>query len=239
MDNNQFENIEIYDEMDNFCAEVLSPDGLLKYMKVRKEYFFEPKETIEKYFKDSEYKENIQTFGDFFYYYLATYENTYLYTFLEKGFTKKFKKLLESHDIDPKSIDIDWLGMETKEVKYKEVLFDILYAMINHEIKKQGFNLFGINIGFESALYFIVPSESYDRINKNAELYTVFDTEYLETIYNEIFEVKRDLGVKGLQVGDFIEKDKDQIHYHSLFLKNNVVINNIDEDNETDVLLVL
>ena len=55
MDNN-IENREIYDEMDNFCAEVLSPDGLLKYMQVRKEYFFEPKETIEKYFGDSEYK---------------------------------------------------------------------------------------------------------------------------------------------------------------------------------------
>ena len=237
MDNN-IENREIYDKMDNFCAEVLSPDGLLKYMQVRKEYFFEPKETIEKYFGDSEYKGNIETFGDFFYYYLAKYENTYLYTFLEKGFTKKFRKLLEAHNIDPKPMDIDWLGMETKESKYKEALFDILYAMINYELKKQGLALFGLNIGLESALYFIVSEDAYERINKKAELYTIFDLEYLETIYNEIFEVKRDLGVKGLQVGDFIEKDKDGSQYHSLFLKNNVVIKDVDEDNG-EVLLVL
>ncbi len=117
-------------------------------------------------------------------------------------------------------------------------MFDILYAMINYELKKQGLALFGLNIGLETALYFIVSEDAYERINKKAELYTIFDLEYLETIYNEIFEVKRDLGVKGLQVGDFIEKDKDGSQYHSLFLKNNVVIKDVDEDNG-EVLLVL
>lgn len=230
-------NNDIYDEMDNFCAEVLSPEGLLNYMRVRKEYFFEPEEAVEKYFGDSEYKKEIATFGDFFYYYLAKYEKTYLYTFLEKGFTKKFKKLLEDHDIDPKTMDIDWLGMETKEKKYKESLVDILYAMINYELKKHGLVMFGLNIGLESALYFIVPEDAYTRIDRKAELYTIFDLEYLETIYNEIFEVKRDLGVKGLQVGDFIEKNGQE--YCSLFLENNVVIKNINEDDESEVILIL
>ncbi|MDO5089066.1 MAG: hypothetical protein Q4D53_04690 [Leptotrichiaceae bacterium] len=230
-------NKEIYDEMDDFCAEVLTSDGLLKYMGVRKEYFLEPEKTTEKYFKNSKHKEEIKTFGDFFYYYLAENENCYLYTFLEKGFTKSMKKLLESHNIDPKEMDIDWLGMETKEKKYKEVLFDILYAMINYELKKQGLTIFGLNVGFESALYFIVSEDAYKRIDKNAELYTIFDSEYLETIYNEIFEVKRDLGVRDLQVGDFIEKDGKE--YRSLFLKNNVAIKDIDEDNESEVVLIL
>ncbi|RRD39157.1 hypothetical protein EII29_08430 [Leptotrichia sp. OH3620_COT-345] len=223
--------------MDDFCAEVLSPEGLLKYMGIKKEYFLEPEKTTKEYFGNSKYKEEIKTFGDFFYYYLAENENCYLYTFLEKGFTKSMKKLLESHNIDHKTLDIDWLGMETKEKKYKESLFDILYAMINYELKKYGLTMFGLNIGFNSALYFIVSEDAYKRINKDAELYTIFDAEYLETIYNEIFEVKRDLGVKDLQVGDFIEKDGKE--YHSLFLKNNVVIKNIDEDNENEVVLIL
>ena len=97
--------------------------------------------------------------------------------------------------------------------------------------------MFGLNIGLESALYFIVPEDAYTRIDRKAELYTIFDLEYLETIYNEIFEVKRDLGVKGLQVGDFIEKNGQE--YRSLFLENNVVIKNINEDDESEVILIL
>ena len=49
--------------------------------------------------------------------------------------------------------------------------------------------------------------------------------------------MKRDLGVKGLQVGDFIEKNGQE--YRSLFLENNVVIKNINEDDESEVILVL
>ena len=44
----------IYDEMDNFCSEILDGEGLLKYITAKRDFFIDPKETVEKLFEKNE-----------------------------------------------------------------------------------------------------------------------------------------------------------------------------------------
>ena len=48
-------------------------------------------------------------------------------------------------------------------VKYEVDLVDVLYAVISYEIGKYGYEIFGINMGFESVLYFIVKKDAYEK----------------------------------------------------------------------------
>ena len=45
--------LTIYNELDDFAAEVLDSDNFLKYVNARREYLFEPEEAIKKYFGES------------------------------------------------------------------------------------------------------------------------------------------------------------------------------------------
>ena len=42
--------LSVYNELDDFAAEVLDTDTLLKYVEAIREYLFEPEETLKKYF---------------------------------------------------------------------------------------------------------------------------------------------------------------------------------------------
>lgn len=230
----------IYNELDDFAAEVLEGKKLVNYINTRREYFFEPKEAIFNTFGEEESGETIKTFSDFYYQYLAKKVDSFLYKFMSKGYTEGLKKLVEKKGIDPNELDVNWESIKSKEEKYEESLIDILYAILNYELKAYGMEIFGINMGYESTLYFIIPEKSFLRLNRESELFTIFDIGFLETIYNEIYEVTGDLGIENVEIGDFIEK-KDDNEYHTLFADSskNFIIKDIDEDDETMVKIIL
>ena len=61
---------EIYKEVDDFSAEVLDGDELLKYVEARRGFFNNPEKTIEKYFVPEEIEDGLSTYGDFYYHYI-------------------------------------------------------------------------------------------------------------------------------------------------------------------------
>ena len=74
-------------------------------------------------------------------------------------------------------------------------------------------------------------------ISNNQKLFKIFDLPFLESIYNEIFEITGDLGVSRVKIGDFLEKKDDG--YYTLFKKDNIVIKNINENDEKEVRIIL
>ena len=231
--------LKMYNELDDFASEVLEGEKLVDYVQARREYLFEPEETVKKYFEENEIEDKIETFSDFYYQYLIKYTNNYFYKFMAKSFTDGFRNLIQKNGIDPDTLNIDWENIRSKELEYEESLVDILYSLINYELKHHGYGIFGINMGYESTLYFIVTESAFLRIDKEPQLFTIFDIGFLETIYNEIYEVTGNIGVEGVDKGDFLEKRGNE--YYTLFLDSsrNVVVENIDENDESKVQIVL
>ena len=114
----------IYNELDDFAAEVLEGKKLVNYINTRREYFFEPKEAIFNTFGEEESGETIKTFSDFYYQYLAKKADSFLYKFMSKGYTEGLKKLVEKKGIDPNELDVNWESIKSKEEKYEESLID-------------------------------------------------------------------------------------------------------------------
>ena len=233
--------LSIYNELDDFAAEVLDTDNFLKYVEARREYLFEPEETVKKYFGE-EFLSNenkIATFSDFYYRYLIKYSESYLYEFMAKGYTDGFRNLLERKGINPDELNVDWESIRSKELEYDESLVDILYSIVNYELEHRGYTVFGINMGYESTLYFIVSGKAFFRIDNEPELFTIFDIGFLETIYNEIYEVVGNIGAENVRIGDFLEKRGNE--YYTLFAdaEKNVIIENIDENDESKVKIIL
>ena len=236
--------LSVYNELDDFAAEVLNSDNFLKYVEARREYLFEPEETVKKYFgeeflNDENINNKIATFSDFYYQYLTKYSDTYLYDFMAKGYTDGFRSLLTRKGINPDDLNVNWESIRSKELEYDESLVDILYSIINYELEHRGYSIFGINMGYESTLYFILPEKAFLRIDNEPQLFTIFDIGFLETIYNEIYEVAGNLGTENVRIGDFIEKRGNE--YYTLFAdaSKNVVIENIDENDESKVKIIL
>jgi hypothetical protein len=236
--------LRIYNELDDFASEVLSGDEFVKYVEARREYLFEPEESVKKYLGEEYWsgnndKEKIETFADFYYQYLVKYSNSYFYEFMSKGFTDGFRELLKKNEIDPDTLDVNWDSIRSKELEYDESLVDILYSLINYELEHRGYGIFGINMGYESTLYFVVPEKTFFRIDKEPELFTIFDIGFLETIYSEIYEITGELGIENVNIGDFLEKRGNE--YYTLFMEasKNVAIENIDENDESKVKLIL
>ena len=236
--------LSVYNELDDFAAEVLDSDNFLKYVQARREYLFEPEETVKRYFdekflSDENGENKIATFSDFYYQYLIKYSDSYLYNFMAKGYTDGFRNLLTNKGINPDELNVNWESIRSKELEYDESLVDILYSIVNYELEHRGYAIFGINMGYESTLYFVVPEKAFFRIDKEPELFTIFDTGFLETIYNEIYEVVGNLGTENVRIGDFLEKRGNE--YYTLFAdtSKNVVIENIDENDESKVKIIL
>ena len=244
IDKTDYIDLTIYNELDDFAAEVLDSDNFLKYVNARREYLFDPKEAIKKYFGDEflnnkENENKINTFSEFYYEYMIRYSDCYLYEFMAKGYTDGFRELLEKKGINPDSLDVNWESIRSKELEYDESLVDILYSIVNYELEHRGYSIFGINMGYESTLYFVVTQEAFSRIDNEPELFTIFDIGFLETIYNEIYEVAGNLGAENVRIGDFLEKRGNE--YYTLFAdaSKNVIIENIDENDESKVKIIL
>ncbi len=232
--------MKIYNELDDFAAEVLNGEELIKYMGARREYFLSQEEAVSKYFSSGEVKEKISTYGDFYYHYLAEYSRGYMYKIGNTGYTEGFREMLQKYELDPDIIDVNWENVKEKEEIYETDLSDILFAMISYEIGKHGFVIFGINMGFESTIYFIVNEKAYSsRIKKNYDFITLFDLEFLENVYNEIYEVTEDIGDKKVRIGDFLEKKNNK--YYTMFRNReaNTVIENLNSDNDEKLKLIL
>ena len=129
--------------------------------------------------------------------------------------------------------------IRSKELEYDESLVDILYSLLNYELEHRGYGIFGINMGYESTLYFVVPEKTFFRIDKEPELFTIFDIGFLETIYSEIYQITGELGIENVNIGDFLEKRGNE--YYTLFMEasKNVIIENIDENDESKVKIIL
>ena len=236
--------LSVYNELDDFAAEVLNSDNFLKYVEARREYLFEPEETVKKYFgeeflSDENSENKIATFSDFYYQYLIKYSDSYFYKFMAKGYTEGFRNLLIKKGINPDDLNINWESIRSKELEYDESLVDILYSIVNYELEHRGYSIFGINMGYESTLYFIVPEKAFFRIDNEPQLFTIFDIGFLETIYNEVYEVVGNLGTENVRIGDFLEKRGNE--YYTLFsdTSKNVIIENIDENDESKVKIIL
>ena len=236
--------LSVYNELDDFAAEVLNSDNFLKYVEARREYLFEPEETVKKYFgeeflSDENSENKIATFSDFYYQYLIKYSDSYFYKFMAKGYTEGFRNLLIKKGINPDDLNINWESIRSKELEYDESLVDILYSIVNYELEHRGYIIFGINMGYESTLYFIVPEKTFFRIDNEPQLFTIFDIGFLETIYNEVYEVVGNLGTENVKIGDFLEKRGNE--YYTLFAdaSKNVIIENIDENDESKVKIIL
>ena len=236
--------LSVYNELDDFAAEVLNSDNFLKYVEARREYLFEPEETVKKYFgeeflSDENSENKIETFSDFYYQYLIKYSDSYFYKFMAKGYTEGFRNLLIKKGINPDDLNINWESIRSKELEYDESLVDILYSIVNYELEHRGYIIFGINMGYESTLYFIVPEKAFFRIDNEPQLFTIFDIGFLETIYNEVYEVVGNLGTENVRIGDFLEKRVNE--YYTLFsdTSKNVIIENIDENDESKVKIIL
>ena len=236
--------LSVYNELDDFAAEVLNSDNFLKYVEARREYLFEPEETVKKYFgeeflSDENNENKIATFSDFYYQYLIKYSDSYFYKFMAKGYTEGFRNLLIKKGINPDDLNINWESIRSKELEYNESLVDILYSIVNYELEHRGYIIFGINMGYESTLYFIVPEKAFFRIDNEPQLFTIFDIGFLETIYNEVYEVVGNLGTENVRIGDFLEKRGNE--YYTLFsdTSKNVIIENIDENDESKVKIIL
>ena len=223
---------------------MLNSDNFLKYVEARREYLFEPEETVKKYFgeeflSDENSENKIATFSDFYYQYLIKYSDSYFYKFMAKGYTEGFRNLLIKKGINPDDLNINWESIRSKELEYDESLVDILYSIVNYELEHRGYIIFGINMGYESTLYFIVPEKTFFRIDNEPQLFTIFDIGFLETIYNEVYEVVGNLGTENVKIGDFLEKRGNE--YYTLFsdTSKNVIIENIDENDESKVKIIL
>ena len=243
-DKTDYIDLTIYNELDDFAAEVLDSDNFLKYVNARREYLFDSNEAIKKYFGDEflnnkENENKINTFSEFYYEYMIRYSDCYLYEFMAKGYTDGFRELLEKKGIDPDSLNVNWESIRSKELEYDESLVDILYSIVNYELEHRGYSIFGINMGYESTLYFILPEKAFLRIDNEPQLFTIFDIGFLETIYNEIYEVVGNIGTENVRIGDFLEKRGNE--YYTLFAdaSKNVVIENIDENDESKVKIIL
>ena len=75
-DRHRYLDLKIYNELDDFASEVLSGDKFVEYVKARREYLFEPEESVKKYLGEDylngdNNKEKIETFSDFYYQYLT------------------------------------------------------------------------------------------------------------------------------------------------------------------------
>ena len=108
----------IYNELDDFAAEVLEGEKLVDYINARREYFFDPKEAIFKTFGEEEPSEPIETFSDFYYQYLVKNADSFLYNFMSKGYTDGLKKLVERKGIDPSKLNVNWQSIKSKEEKF-------------------------------------------------------------------------------------------------------------------------
>ena len=84
-------------------------------------------------------------------------------------------------------VDFDDYG--EKESYYSETLFDILVSDVRYNMVDKTMDIFGLNVGYESMIYYVLPKETLKQL-KAMDDFIVFDCQKLEEIYGEIYKLK-------------------------------------------------
>lgn len=220
-----------YDKLDEI-AKLLECD-MKEYNEAKKEFFIDKASSIKKYLgyeDDGEIKE----FIDFWYYYLADNTNNFFHNIGEKGYVNSIKRYIESNDIAISKIDFE--DFYKKESYYSETLFDILISDVRYNLENKNLDIFGINIGFQSIIYFILPKEILNEIKKleSEAGILIFDIQKSEQIYGEIYKLNQLIpSAPEVEKNDFVEKDEDKKTYSTLFdpsVRLNYVVEKLNED---------
>lgn len=203
-----------------------------EYEKMKMKFDKDKSSCIKEYL-DCEDDGEIKNFSEFWYYYLADNTNCIFHNIGVKGYTESIEKFLIKNKIEIENIDFS--AYKEKEAYYSETLFDILISDVRYSLKDKKLDIFGINVGYDSLIYYILPKDVLKEIKKIAKNYLIFDCEKLEELYGEIFKLKQDIpNYTDIKVGDFIEKDKKTADFYTLFdpkVKQNYKLSQISEDN--------
>lgn len=202
------------------------------YEMAKAKYLENPSKAIVEYLGYDD--PDISVFSDFWYYYIADNTNNFFHNFGAKGYTKRLMQFIENNNIKLKN-DVNFEKFIEFEKVYSETLFDILLSEIRHNLENKNLDIIGINIGFNSNIYYFLEKNIIKEIKKESEkFFTLFDFEKLEKIYGEIYELKEDIeNIISVKKGDFLEKSKNSNEYSTLFEnyeKRNYVLNDVPVD---------
>lgn len=206
------------------------------YYEAKDLFFKNNKEAIIKYLGVED--DTIKIFPDFWYYYLAEYTKNFFHNFESKNYTISIENFIKNNNIELEN-EIDFEDFRLKEQYYSEMLFDILLSEIKYNLADKNLDIFGINIGFNSNIYYILPKNILKELKKYNQVFAIFDFEKLEEIYGEIYRVVNKLDNENVSIGDYIEKSKNSNEYRTIFnqfVRPNYKLDNI---NENDIEIVL
>lgn len=198
------------------------------------------KEALKKYLELEE-DDEIKNERDFWYYYLADFTNSFFHNFGTKGYTKRIQNFLNNNNIKYSKIDFD--DFLEKEEYYVETLFDILLSEVKFNLENKDLDIFGINIGKNSSIYYILPKENLKKIKElSPGNFIVFDFEKLEDLYGEIYRLKKEINDPNIKIssGEYVEKSKKEPVYRTLFnpsIKSNAILKNINENEYMELIL--
>ena len=191
-----------YGELDSMI-QLLIPKEYEIYEKIKKDFFADKKEAVEKVLGLTEV-ENM-TFTEFIYFYLQKNTDSYYYENLSKGYVEGLKKLLDNKGIELENIN--WESLAGKEEAYEELLIDIVISLVNKALISEKKILFGIDIGLGSKIFYLRETEDYKKIKEiETDFYYVYDIEYLKNFYKSIYEIiVAPFKELGITKGDFVE----------------------------------
>ena len=210
-----------YGELDSMIR-LLIPEEYETYEKIKKDFFADKKNAIEKVLGLTDV-ENM-TFTEFIYFYLQKNTDSYYYENLSTGYVEGLKKLLDSKGIELENIN--WESLAGKEEAYEELLIDIVLSLANKALISEKKTLFGIDIGLGSKIFYLRETEVYEKIKEiETDFYYVYDIEYLKNFYTSIYEIIV-APFKELEVtkGDFVEAAEGEtgiVKVKTLFKKDN------------------
>ncbi len=210
-----------YGELDSMIR-LLIPEEYETYEKIKKDFFADKKNAIEKVLGLTDV-ENM-TFTEFIYFYLQKNTDSYYYENLSTDYVEGLKKLLDSKGIELENIN--WESLAGKEEAYEELLIDIVLSLANKALINKKKTLFGIDIGLGSKIFYLRETETYEKIKEiETDFYYVYDIEYLKNFYTSIYEIIV-APFKELEVtkGDFVEAAEGEtgiVKVKTLFKKDN------------------
>lgn len=186
---------------------------------------------------------NGETIGEYIYYYISDMENTYFSNFNTLGYTKGIKRMLESNGIYIEK-EIDFEDFNKKEEYYNDSLIDILLASVDDVLReKYNKTIYGINVGYTSVIYIISTEDEYLKLkNIDNSIMSIFDTEFLEKSYKEIYILDDNIEHDAYVLkGDYLEKISENEYatlYNHLY-KKNVILSNLNDNQIKKLSIIL
>ena len=181
-----------------------------EYFEAKNDYLNDSNSAMQKYFGYID--EEILTYLDFWYYYLAENTNCYFHNFGSTGYTKAISEYIKRNNIKVK--DMDYNVFAEKESLYNETLFDILLSEINYNFYDEDYEIFGINVaGYKSNIYYITPKEVLKQVKNNKinsiEIFDFQKTEIFRTKKSHLFsELRLEQKIEEERVEEYLKQQK-------------------------------